>query len=277
MIILYAGAADDKNLETALRNLDSSFKVHSFDILRNDKEDLLQPEPWNSLCRAASEGGLRLVAGGPNCRTWSIRRHFTNGTGAPPVRTREGKEVWGKQNISPSEHTKVTQDNILLFRLMYLASLALEHNEHCVQDDVNSNEPPAEPLEWDVLQQRHPRSASGMVQHTVQIPSQNDARHCSRSLPTDPELPAAECADRRAEPSWTILYQDTAAECAEPSRQARGPHLATHEPPGRNTSQGPDWIQVAPSQRRGRKTISGHQTAPQKAHSKAGRKRRTRN
>ena len=131
VIILYAGAADDKDLESALRRLSPDMVIHSFDIIRNSTEDLLQPEPWNSLCTAASQGKLSIVAGGPNCRTWSIRRHFDNGKGAPPVRTREGKEVWGMREISPSEQQKVDQDNILLFRLMYLVSLSMDHNRDC--------------------------------------------------------------------------------------------------------------------------------------------------
>lgn len=131
MIILYAGTADDKNLETSIRAFTPDPSIYSFDIIRNSHEDLLQAEPWNSLCAAASAGEISLVAGGPNCRTWSIRRHFANGMGAPLVRTRNGKEIWGMEDISPSERIKVEQDNILLFRVMYLAALALDHNSSC--------------------------------------------------------------------------------------------------------------------------------------------------
>jgi len=85
---------------------------------------LLQPL-YDKLCSLANSGKLLGVLGGPMCRTWSIRRHIPKPRGGLPLRSRSGQSVWGLPDLCPADSVKVAGDNVLLFRQLYLSSLAM--------------------------------------------------------------------------------------------------------------------------------------------------------
>ena len=85
--------------------------------------DLLAARPYTDLW-AASQGRLRAICGGPNCKTWSILRWYPK-PGAPvPVRGRDPTTCWGLPDNTHEEQAVVEADSILLLRLMFLQSLA---------------------------------------------------------------------------------------------------------------------------------------------------------
>ena len=95
-LILHAGANDSSSLKSAMLSLSKSWPMTIWEIdnKRPQKElsdDMLLGEPYGTLCRGALQGHIRVLGGGPNCRTWSILRWFPK-PGAPvqgsPTRTR---------------------------------------------------------------------------------------------------------------------------------------------------------------------------------------------
>ena len=98
ILIFYAGADDEKSLKKAMFTLSKSWPVEVIEI-DNKREgmgeyhNMLLPNPYSSICRAALRSRLKAILGGPNCRTWSILRWFPK-PGAPlPVRGRTGPDV----------------------------------------------------------------------------------------------------------------------------------------------------------------------------------------
>ena len=152
---------------------------------------MLAEEPYSTLCTACIEGKVAAVIGGPNCRTWSIRRHIPKPGGGTPVRGRLWPSCWGLDNLEPQAQSKVDGDNTLLRRQMVLMRLAyfyeqrtclfLEHPEdpdicsripaakHCssiwlyqklhnLYTPLTSTFTPSTNAEWDKLSPRPPRS-----------------------------------------------------------------------------------------------------------------------
>lgn len=131
-LILYAGIDDATSLEAAVHSINPYLctQIFALDTKRSPLHDMLQPNLWNSLCTAAITGKIWAVVGGPNCKTWSIRRHFRKPLGQPqayPVRGRSEPECWGLPNISDAAQSEVDDDSILLLRQMLLTSLMHEH------------------------------------------------------------------------------------------------------------------------------------------------------
>ena len=65
----------------------TGYEVFCLDILKNDKEDLHNPALWGYLCRLARMGKLKILVGGPPCRTLSRLRHRR--PGPRPLRGRQ--------------------------------------------------------------------------------------------------------------------------------------------------------------------------------------------
>jgi len=77
IILLFVGEKDGDSLDEILaqRHPDTKNRIFAIDLKRDKRfNDFLSPEPYNSLCTAASEGRLYMVGGGPMCRTWSVLR-----------------------------------------------------------------------------------------------------------------------------------------------------------------------------------------------------------
>ena len=53
----------------------NGFEILTLDILRNKSEDLHNPKTWAYVWQLASEGRLKMIFGGPPCRSTSRLRH----------------------------------------------------------------------------------------------------------------------------------------------------------------------------------------------------------
>ena len=97
------------------------------DIKRGQNHDLLQDVgPYPSLMRAALEGKLLAVVGGPNCRSRSVLRHYEI-PGQPncprPLREWGGGE-YGKEGLTAAEISILHEDDVLLWRMVFLAMVS---------------------------------------------------------------------------------------------------------------------------------------------------------
>ena len=129
ILLLYAGKGDHSALEVAIHRIapEQSQKVIAIDTCRDGcstSHNMLSQEPYNSLCTAAAKGKIRIIAGGPNCRTWSVCLLVPKPGGGIPVRGRSEKECWGLNTNSSENQTKCDEDSTLILRMMYLLSLA---------------------------------------------------------------------------------------------------------------------------------------------------------
>ena len=98
-------------------------KMLEVDLKRGGDHDLLKAEGiYASLLRMALEGKILALIGGPNCRTRSVLRHYEipgNPEAPRPVR-RWGGEEFGIEGLSKLEEEMVTEDDILLWRMIFL-------------------------------------------------------------------------------------------------------------------------------------------------------------
>lgn len=150
IIILYAGPDDATSLESAIHSVAPWLTEHviAVELLRG--VDMLAEEPYSTLCTACIEGKVAAVIGGPNCRTWSIRRHIPKPNGGSPVRGRLWPTCWGLDNLEPQAQRKVDGDNTLLCRQITLMHLAYFYEqrtclflEHPEDPDICSRVPNA--------------------------------------------------------------------------------------------------------------------------------------
>ena len=149
LILLYAGRDDPLSLDSCIHAHYPRLSPHivAFDTLRPPQalgHDLLADQPYGYLCQAAIDGRVRLVGGGPNCRTWSILRWFPKPNAPPPVRGRSEDLVWGLEALQPSEQQDVDNDSLLVLRLMFLIALMKQHTQ---QPTASFLEHPQDPVE----------------------------------------------------------------------------------------------------------------------------------
>ena len=89
IILLYVGKADGLSLDEMLVDMSPHLanRIVALDLVRCERtHNLLNPEPYNSICTAASKAGLTGVVGGPMCRTWTVRRLVPKKGGGLPCR-----------------------------------------------------------------------------------------------------------------------------------------------------------------------------------------------
>ena len=149
LILLYAGRDDPLSLDSCIHAHYPRLSPHivAFDTLRPPQalgHDLLADQPYGYLCQAAIDGRVRLVGGGPNCRTWSILRWFPKPNAPPPVRGRSEALVWGLEALQPSEQQDVDNDSLLVLRLMFLIALMKQHTQ---KPTASFLEHPQDPVE----------------------------------------------------------------------------------------------------------------------------------
>ena len=128
MVHLYSGEKDGFTLTKAWkqsgRDLDDLLEI---DILNGKEFDMLNNKGvFSGLLRAAMEGKLSSILGGPNCRSRSALRHYPI-EGEPncprPVRAWNGEEH-GVHDITPQELDLITEDDVLLYRMVLLYVVA---------------------------------------------------------------------------------------------------------------------------------------------------------
>ena len=125
---LYSGPQEGFTLSRALKQLGGDQeRLLEIDIVRGSDHDVLADQgPYSGLLQAALEGKLRAIVGSPNCRTRSVLRHYPvegRSDYPKPVRSWKGGE-YGKEGLSEEERRAVEEDDLLLWRLVFLAMVA---------------------------------------------------------------------------------------------------------------------------------------------------------
>ena len=97
------------------------------DVKRGSQHDMIPDDGiYASLITAAIQGKILGIAGGPNCRSRSVLRHYEIpgcDTAPRPVRAWKGEE-YGKKDLSEKEKKMVEEDDILLWRQIFLFMIA---------------------------------------------------------------------------------------------------------------------------------------------------------
>ena len=94
------------------------------------KEDLCSSETYGFSLTLALGAALRVIIGGPPCRTYTVCRHIPAGPNASrPVRSREGAGRHGLEGVSPTESGLVKTDDALFTRFLLLGALTFEAGE----------------------------------------------------------------------------------------------------------------------------------------------------
>ena len=125
MLHLYAGEEEGFPLSKAWKECGGEEKsLLELDIKRDSSHDMLPDDGvYASLTRAALEGKVLAVLGGPNCRTRSVLRHIPK-EGAPrPVRAWGGEE-YGLKDLTEEERSQVEEDDLLLWRQLFLFAVS---------------------------------------------------------------------------------------------------------------------------------------------------------
>ena len=108
VVHLFAGAKSHKPL---MKLESDDTVVLELDIQRSAAQNVYNDALWSLLLRAAREGRLAAVLGGPPCRTMSVLRHR-------PVRS--PAEPFGLSTPTPSERELVDHDTGLFARMLWL-------------------------------------------------------------------------------------------------------------------------------------------------------------
>ena len=88
-------------------------------------EDIMADDTYAALLHLALSGKVKTVFGGPPCRTFSALRARGGEDGGPrPLRTRDGEQRWGRNDLSEWETWRVRQDTIMVFRMVFLWMVA---------------------------------------------------------------------------------------------------------------------------------------------------------
>ena len=115
-------------------------------------DDMLLDEPYGAFCRGALQGQIRVLGGGPNCRTWWFPK-----PGAPvPVRDRSPANTWGFPELTHQDQVDTDNDSLLLLRFLVILTLAHEGAK------AYGASPPASFLEHPKIQ----RNAQTRLRHT---------------------------------------------------------------------------------------------------------------
>ena len=130
---LYAGEKEGYDLGRAFKEIGGDGnRLVEIDLKRGcegeESHDMLQDDGvYSALLRAAIDGTLLGAVMGPNCRTRSVLRHYpldVPGGGPKPLRTWE--EPWGKKDLEKAEEDKVREDDVMLWRGLFLFVVAEE-------------------------------------------------------------------------------------------------------------------------------------------------------
>jgi len=125
---LYSGADEGFTLSRAVKEAGGDESLLLEVDVKNGKEwNMLGEGVYEVLLRLALDDEIRGVVCGPNCRTRSILRHIPipgDPTAPRPVRDWGGEE-WGKEDLSQDERRKVREDDIMLWRAVTLAVIAI--------------------------------------------------------------------------------------------------------------------------------------------------------
>ena len=120
LLHMYAGSADGFCLAKAFREVGLSSKILEVDVQRGSDQDLLKGPLYPALIRSALQGQILGVLGGRSCRTRSVLRHYPRPGYPRPVRSWASSQEFGLDDLTESERLMVQEDDILLWRQVFL-------------------------------------------------------------------------------------------------------------------------------------------------------------
>ena len=123
---LYAGEKDGYTLQRALKEVGGdTTRLVEVDLKRGQEHDMIDGPLYASLLRAALDGYILGVVGGPNCRTRSVLRHYPLPAGRPrPVRGVTPEDWFGLPGLDEEEKKQVWEDDVLLYRMIMIFCVA---------------------------------------------------------------------------------------------------------------------------------------------------------
>ena len=128
---LFAGEAEGYTFSRAMKETTgTSRQVLEIDVKRGLRHDVTTTECYGSLLRLALEGDVRVVIGGPNCRTRSVLRTYPGGP--PPSRSWEDGQEFGNWDLTEEEAEKVHHDDEMMWKmiLIYLVAKLSRRAKH---------------------------------------------------------------------------------------------------------------------------------------------------
>ena len=117
---LFSGAGAASKKWNDLRK--DGYEVLTLDIASNAAENLHNMAVWSYLWSLASRNLLKVIIGGPPCRSFSRLRHKR--PGPRPLRSRVNR--WCLPNLSPGEFNTVMGDSALILKMLGLYDRAVE-------------------------------------------------------------------------------------------------------------------------------------------------------
>ena len=117
VVHLFAGSKPHQPL---LKLESNGTVVLELDIERSQAQNLYNDALWSLLIRAAREGRIAAVIGGPPCRTMSVLRHRPGG----PRPVRSPQHPFGLPTLNSDERKLVDHDTGLFARMLWLHALA---------------------------------------------------------------------------------------------------------------------------------------------------------
>ena len=117
VVHLFAGSKPHKPL---LKLESNGTVVLELDVERSQAQNLYNDALWSLLIRAAREGRIAAVIGGPPCRTMSVLRHRPGG----PRPVRSPQHPFGLPTLNSDERNLVDHDTGLFARMLWLHALA---------------------------------------------------------------------------------------------------------------------------------------------------------
>ena len=124
-IILHVFSGDSNSSKKWEKLKTLGYEVITLDIASGKNEDLHSPAIWAYLTTLAKSGKLKILLGGPPCRSFSRLRH--NPPGPRPVRGRN-QDRWGLPNLKNSEIEMVLGDSALVLKMFGLFDMMNESN-----------------------------------------------------------------------------------------------------------------------------------------------------
>ena len=125
---LFSGDEEGYTLKRSIKGQGGPHqRLLEIDIKHGPSHDLLKGNgPYAALLRAAVEGKILSVIGGPNCRSRSVLRHrpVPGQPDAPrPIRCWDGGE-FGAPWITSKEEAMLREDDVLMWRMLFLFMVA---------------------------------------------------------------------------------------------------------------------------------------------------------
>ena len=122
-VILHVFAGDGSSAQRWRDLQEDGWVVLTLDVLSGANENLHNPAVWAYLWMLAKEGKLRILFGGPPCRSTSRLRHRQ--PGPRPLRGR-GPRRFALENLAEDEERLVHGDSALIFKMLGLFEVMVE-------------------------------------------------------------------------------------------------------------------------------------------------------